>query len=153
MPAWGSAVARTELDDHLHGVGFEDPSIGIVGYCFGGRVAFLVAANRTLGAAVTFYGGGIASTNPVFGFPALIDGAATLPSPWLGLFGDLDAGIPVEDVERIREAVAAAPVETQVVRYADAEHGFHCDARSSYHEASAKDGWARTLDWFGRHLA
>jgi carboxymethylenebutenolidase len=39
-----------------------------------------------------------------------------------------------------------------VVRYADAEHGFHCDARDAYHEDSAKDAWQRTLDWFATHL-
>ena len=42
---------------------------------------------------------------------------------------------------------------TAGVRYPDAEHGFHCDARPAYHEASAKDAWARTLDWFATHLS
>jgi len=41
----------------------------------------------------------------------------------------------------------------EVVLYAGAEHGFHCDVRPSYHEASARDAWRRTLDWFGKHLA
>jgi carboxymethylenebutenolidase len=49
--------------------------------------------------------------------------------------------------------VAAAPVPAEIVRYAEAEHGFHCDERDSYHEASAKDGWQRTLQWIGTHLA
>ena len=78
--------------------------------------------------------------------------AASLQTPWLGLFGDLDKGIPVEDVEELRGALGGAPVDTEVVRYADAEHGFHCDARDAYHEDSAKDAWQRTLDWFATHL-
>jgi carboxymethylenebutenolidase len=40
-----------------------------------------------------------------------------------------------------------------VVRYADAEHGFHCDARPSYNPSAAADGWDRTLAWFDIHLA
>src|SRR6478609_12040972 len=94
--------------DYLRGLDFADRRIGIVGFCFGGRVSFLTATQRSLGAAVGFYGGGIVTTRfPQF--PALIDGAATMDTPWLGLFGDLDQGIPVDDVEQLRTAVAGAP--------------------------------------------
>jgi len=137
--------------DALRREGFADSNIGIVGFCFGGRVTFLVSARRALGAGVTFYGGGIVTPGH-FSFPTLIDEAQSLRTPWLGLFGDEDGGIPVEDVERLRAAVAAAPVDTEVVRYPGAGHGFHCDVRSAYHEASAKDGWARALAWFDGHL-
>ena len=137
--------------DLLRSDGFADSRIGIVGFCFGGRVTFLVSARRALGAGVTFYGGGIVTPGH-FQFPTLIDEAATLRTPWLGLFGDEDGGIPVADVERLRVAVAAAPVDTEVLRYPGAGHGFHCDVRSAYHEPSARDGWARALAWFARHL-
>ncbi len=71
-----------------------------------------------------------------------------------GLFGDEDQGIPVDQVEALRTAAAKASVPTEIVRYAGAGHGFHCDARpDSYHEASARDGWSRTLEWFERHIA
>ena len=83
----------------------------------------------------------------------LIGESSDLKTPWLGLFGDADLMIPVEEVEQLREALESAPVPTQIVRYPGANHGFHCDARDSYHEASAKDGWARTLDWFRNHVA
>jgi carboxymethylenebutenolidase len=88
-----------------------------------------------------------------FGAPSLVELAPSLKTPWLGLYGDLDHGIPVEEVESLREAVAKATVPTEIVRYAEAGHGFHCDARGSYHQASADDAWARTLDWFERHLS
>jgi carboxymethylenebutenolidase len=136
---------------HLEGRGFARSKIGIVGFCFGGRVTFLVAARRALGAAVGFYGGGIASAGGL-PFPPLIDESSSLQTPWLGLFGDLDQGIPIESVEALRTALAGAPVDTEVVRYPDAEHGFHCDARASYHAESAADGWRRALEWFGAHL-
>ena len=137
---------------HLHDAGFTDDKIGIVGFCMGGRVTFLTAVRRAIGAAVGFYGGGIVTARfPQF--PALIDEAGNLKTPWLGLFGDADGGIPIDDVERLRATLDdVAPVEHEIVRYPGAEHGFHCDVRPSYDEAAAKDGWARTLAWFGSHL-
>ncbi len=137
--------------DHLGTAGFAPANVGIVGFCFGGRATFLVALRRALGAAVGFYGGGIVSDSPL-GFPALIDEAASLRTPWLGLFGDDDGSIPVDDVERLRAALGAASVAADVVRYAGAGHGFHCDARADYHEGAAADAWARTLAWMGSHL-
>ena len=75
-----------------------------------------------------------------------------LQTPWLGLFGDEDSSIPVEDVERLRQELDGADVPHEVVRYAGAEHGFHCDQRPSYHAEAATDAWARTLAWFEEHL-
>jgi carboxymethylenebutenolidase len=137
--------------EHLHEAGFADESIGIVGFCWGGRVTFLVAARRAIGAGVGFYGGGITEASPVAP-TALGDEAPTLQTPWLGLFGDQDPMISVEGVEKLRAALREAQVDTEIVRYPDAGHGFHCDARESYHEASARDGWERTLAWFDAHL-
>lgn len=138
---------------HLAAAGFAPASVGVVGFCMGGRATFLVATERALGAAVGFYGGGIVAGR-FTQFPPLVDRVPGLQTPWLGLFGDLDGGIPVADVERLQAELAAdAPVATEVVRYPDADHGVHCDARASYHEPSAKDAWARTLAWFDAHLA
>jgi carboxymethylenebutenolidase len=136
---------------HLREDGFDDSRIAIVGFCMGGTVAFIEACERPLGAAVTFYGGGIAEGR--FGAPALLELAPTLKTPWLGCYGDQDRGIPVEQVEQLREAVAATPIDTEIVRYPDAGHGFHCDARAAYHEPSARDAWSRTLAWLDEHLA
>lgn len=129
-----------------------DPrNTAIVGFCMGGTVAFHTAARLELGAAVSFYGGGVAKGR--FGYPSQLDVAGQLRTPWLGLFGDRDKGIPTEEVEELRVAVAHAPVDTEIVRYAEAEHGFHCDDRPAvFDEAAARDGWARTLQWFGSHV-
>ena len=103
--------------------------------------------------AVGFYGGGIANKGAL-PFDALIGEAGGLQTPWLGLFGDEDASIPVDDVEAIRTALAGAPVPTDVVRYAGAQHGFHCDARpDNFHAEAAADAWSRALTWFDAHLA
>jgi carboxymethylenebutenolidase len=137
--------------EHLRSCDFTDRQIGIVGFCWGGRVTFLVSARRTIGAGVGFYGGGIVSSSPL-GFDPLIEEAATLETPWLGLFGDEDGSIPVADVETLREALRDAPVDTEIVRYAGAGHGFHCDARGEFDAAAAADAWNRTLAWFDHHL-
>ena len=130
--------------------GIPASAIGIVGFCMGGTVALIIDTERDLGAAVTFYGGGVREGR--FGFPALIDAAPHLRAPWLGLFGDKDKGIPVEQVEDLRRAAARSGQTTEVVRYPDADHGFHCDQRESYHAESSRDAWARTLEFFDRYL-
>jgi carboxymethylenebutenolidase len=107
---------------------------------------------RKLGAAVGFYGGGIV-TQRFPQFPPLVDEVSKLQTPWLGLFGDRDQSIPVEDVEQLRDALKSAPVPTEIVRYPEAGHGFHCDQRDAYDETAAKDAWSRTLAWFEAHMA
>jgi carboxymethylenebutenolidase len=154
MKALSAEGITSDLDDayaHLAEHGFSADRIGIVGFCMGGTVALVAGAQRALGAAVSFYGGGVLEGR--FGFPSLVELAPQLQTPWLGCYGDLDQGIAVEQVEQLRAAAARAPVDTELARYPDAGHGFHCDARSAYHEASARDAWGRTLEWLDRHLA
>jgi carboxymethylenebutenolidase len=156
-PAMMSLTAggiETDLDAafaELTNRGFGSARTGIVGFCMGGTVAMFAATQWPLGAAVTFYGGGVAQGR--FGFPSLLDIAAELRSPWLGLYGDRDQGIPVDEVEALRRVVAAAQVPTEIVRYPEAGHGFNCDDRpDAFHEPSATDAWRRTLAWFDEHL-
>jgi carboxymethylenebutenolidase len=151
LTADGVAEDMNAAYGHLREDGFEDARIAVVGFCMGGTVALIEAARLPLGAAVTFYGGGIVKGR--FGAPALKDLAPQLKTPWLGCYGDRDKGIPPEQVEQLREAAAQASVDTEIVRYPDAGHGFHCDARAAYHQASAHDAWSRTLAWLDGHLA
>jgi carboxymethylenebutenolidase len=135
---------------HLSDAGVAPGKTGAVGFCMGGTIALALDAERDIGAAVTFYGGGVVEGR--FGFAPLVELATRVRAPWLGLFGDLDQGIPVEQVEQLRAAAATSGQTTEVVRYPEAGHGFHCDQRESYHSASAADAWRRTLEWFGRYL-
>jgi carboxymethylenebutenolidase len=60
----------------------------------------------------------------------------------------------VEEVEQLRSATDATAVETDVVRFPEATHGFNCDDRpAAFHAASAADAWERTLAWFNQHAA
>ena len=96
----------------------------------------------------------VSYTHLRFGLAPLLELASDLKSAWIGLYGDLDKGIPVEQVEALRAAVAATSHPTEVHRYADAEHGFSCDARVAvYNEAAAKDATSKTLRFFAEHVA
>jgi len=144
----------TDLDavlGHLEAAGHPDSRVGVVGFCMGGSVTLYAATLRPLGAAVTFYGGGLAEGR--FGLPPGIELAGMIRTPWLGLYGDLDTGIPVEQVEQVRAAASRSGMPSEVVRY-EAGHGFHCEDRPDHYDAAAAaDGWARTLAWFDRYLA
>ncbi|MCU1397339.1 MAG: carboxymethylenebutenolidase [Acidimicrobiales bacterium] len=135
---------------HASGAGFAPSATGVVGFCMGGTLALVTAVERSVGAAVTFYGGGVAAGR--FGFPSLVELAPRLTVPWLGLYGDLDTGIPVDDVEALRAAAATSSAATEIVRYPNAEHGFNCDRRPSFHAESAADAWQRMLEFFAANL-
>jgi carboxymethylenebutenolidase len=140
--------ATTEF---LATLGFHAPNIAAVGYCMGGTVAFFAATLGSVGAAASFYGGGVATGR--FGLPPLVELAADLRCPWLGLYGDLDPSIPVDQIEDLRRATDAVSYPTEVVRYAEGQHGFHCDARpDSFNAAAASDAHARALAFFAQHL-
>ncbi|MBV8662012.1 MAG: dienelactone hydrolase family protein [Hyphomicrobiales bacterium] len=112
--------------------------VGVVGFCYGGTMAWLSAA-RTEGvsAAVGYYGGG------VIGLKDLKPLAPTMLH-----FGEKDAHIPLAGVREVEAAHPDVPVYVY-----PADHGFNCDERGSYDAPSAKLAWGRTLDFFARHLA
>lgn len=124
--------------------------VGIIDFCTG-SVAFrpplvaLLERTSPFAAAV--------SEKAVFGMPALLELAPEFKTPWLGLFGDRDQGIPSADVELLRIGAAQPELRTEIIRCVEAEHGFHCNARPSYHSPSALDAWDRTLRWFETHLS
>lgn len=140
---------------HLGESGFAPSRVAIVGYCFGGRVAFLGGVRFPLGAAVSYYGGGIAAQGAFKAFPPLIDQVGRLQSPLLAFFGDLDRSIPVDQVEELRAALDrdAPSIDSEIVRYPEADHGFHCDERPMYNAHASADAWQRTVAFLRAHLA
>jgi carboxymethylenebutenolidase len=127
--------------------------VGITGFCWGGRIVWLYAAHSpTLKAGVAWYGR-IAGKATELQSTYPIDVAGQLKAPVLGLYGALDKGIPVSDVEKMRAALSAAHSSSEIVVYPEAEHGFNADYRPSYNAAAAKDGWSKALTWFKKHGA
>jgi carboxymethylenebutenolidase len=112
---------------------------GIVGYCWGGTVAWWGATRtKSFAAANGWYGGGVAGTR-----------TETPHCPVELHFGTLDASIPMSDVE----AIKAAQPGVAVFVYEGGQHGFGCDERGSYNRELAEIAWGRTLDFFGKTLA
>lgn len=115
--------------------------VGSFGYCMGGRLAYLAAANAGVDAAVAFYGGGI---------QGLLDQTARITCPLQFHYAGHDDHIPPEAVERVRAAFEGKQAEVHV--YPGAMHGFNCWARASYHAPSAALAHGRALTFLARHL-
>jgi carboxymethylenebutenolidase len=116
--------------------------MGVIGFDLGGSVAMLVAANRTLGAAVTVAGNGV----PTARITSLVDAAEGLTCPWLGIYGETSDGEIDPEIDRLRIAASSSEVATDVVVYPRRENRFDDDP------ATAADAWQRTLNWFDSHL-
>ena len=132
--------------------GTADPhKLGVTGFCWGGRIVWLYAAhNPTLMAGVAWYGRLVGPTDNLHPKNP-IDVAPQLHAPVLGLYGGADAGIPIETVEQMRQALNAANNPSEIVVYPDAPHGFYADYRDSYRKDAAADGWKRLTQWFKNH--
>ena len=113
--------------------------VGIVGYCWGGLLAWRTAALLSgVSAAVPYYGGGMTVGAEPARQPTI---------PVMVHFGDQDTGIPLDTVH----AFAAAQPKVDVQIY-PANHGFNCDQRGSYNAPAAQLALERTLTFFGQHL-
>ncbi len=126
-------------------------TIGCVGFCFGGHVAFVAATSADIQAAACFYGGGIGATGIGTETPSSTQ-APQLKAPMLMLYGGKDKGIAPPQVEAVRAALEQAGVLHEVVIYPQAGHGFACDRRDSYSAADSDDAWQRTFDLFAEAL-
>ncbi len=129
------------------------PALGVVGFCMGGRIAFLTACrNPAVKAAVPFYGGGMTRSDPSGSAKAPVEYVQTLRAPVLAFFGALDRHIPAAEVEEFRQALSRASKPAQVVVYPDADHGFMCDERASHHPVRAKQSWDKTIAFLSQNL-
>lgn len=132
--------------------------VAAVGFCWGGRIAWLYAAHApTLKAAVAWYGrltGERTEAQPQHP----IDVANALQAPVLGLYAGQDQGIPLSTVTELKaalraasEAGNAAAARSEIHVYPDAPHAFYADYRPSYRPEAAADAWERQLAWLSRH--
>lgn len=126
--------------------------IGVMGFCIGGHMTYLTACATDVKAAASYYGGGIAGPQGPGGGASTVSRTPGIKGRIHCYFGGQDAMIPMNQVEEIRKALEDAGTRHEVVVYEDADHGFNCDQRATWHEASAKDAWGRTVALFNEEL-
>ena len=128
----------------------------MIGYCSGGRQAYLAACLVDVDAAVDCYGGGVVMT-PEQISPARptspIDLTPEMRAPLLGLFGKEDRNPDPAMVARIEEELTKHGKTFELHSYEGAGHAFFSVDRPSYDLEAAKDGWKQIWKWFGTHLA
>jgi carboxymethylenebutenolidase len=125
--------------------------LAATGFCWGGRQTWLYAAhNPSLKAAVAWYGPLAGNTDELHP-KRVLDLVQQINVPVLGLYGGADQGIPVGDIEKMRDELKAAKKPSEIVIYPDTPHGFNADYRPSYRPEQAKDGWAKMQKWFKDH--
>jgi len=131
--------------------GGDGARLAITGFCWGGRQTWLYAAhNPAVKAGVAWYGridGEVNDRTPKYP----LDLAAQIKGAVLGLYGSADQGIPMDDVNAMKDALAKAGGKSQIHVYEGAPHAFHADYRPTYRKEAADDGWQRLLAWLRRH--
>jgi carboxymethylenebutenolidase len=139
----------------LRSLATSNGKVGVIGYCSGGRQAFLAACSLPLDAAVDCYGAGVTGVVPPqapFRFEPIIGLAPQLSCPLLGLFGAEDRFPSPEHVAELEAELNRLGKTHEFHSYEGAGHAFFCVDRSSYRVEAALDGWARIDEWFGRYL-
>jgi carboxymethylenebutenolidase len=150
------AQAMADLDGAVKWAaanGGNPDKVAITGFCWGGRITWLYAAQGPVKAGVAWYGK-LVGTSTALTPKHPVDWAAQMRAPVLGLYGEDDAGIPLGTVEQMKAALAtgtAAAKASQFVTYPNTGHAFHADYRPSFRQGPAQDGWARCLAWFKAH--
>ncbi|AOJ61226.1 carboxymethylenebutenolidase [Burkholderia ubonensis] len=116
--------------------------VAAIGYCFGGRLAYLTAATGKIDAAVAYYGGGIQN---------VLDVAGKVTQPILFHYAENDHAIPLAAVDQVKAAFAGRD-NAAFHLYPGAEHGFNCPERASYHQRAAALAHGRTLTFLAEQL-
>lgn len=125
--------------------------VGAMGFCIGGHMTYLTACETDVAAAASFYGGGIAAPKGPGGKAPTLSRTPKIKGKILCLMGAKDTLIPMAQVDAMREALKQAGTRHEVIVY-DADHGFFCDQRASYHKPSADDAWQRVKALFASEL-
>jgi carboxymethylenebutenolidase len=121
--------------------------VGAIGFCFGGHVVYLTATLPDIKVTASFYGAGIVNWCPGEE-NATITRTKDIEGKIYCFFGEKDPSIPLEEVEQIKGELQKYNINHQVFTYPNAEHGFFCNHRGSYHAESAKLAWQKVLQLF-----
>ena len=131
---WDPAVADMKA---VIGLAREAGAVGVVGYCWGGSLAWLAATRCGADAAVGYYGGQIVQ---------FIDERPGCP--FMAHFAERDVHVPPESAATVRRRHPGVPVHVY-----DANHGFNCDRRDDYDAGAAALAWDRTSEFLAANLA
>lgn len=130
--------------------------VGVTGFCWGGGVVWMAMAEvKRVKTGVAWYGRLAApSPRPPERRKYPLELVDQIHGPVLGLYAGQDRGIPISDVDAMRNALKAKGDHvSELIVYPDAQHGFHADYRApTYNVADATDGWGRLTAWFAAHL-
>jgi carboxymethylenebutenolidase len=130
--------------------GGDTNKLGVIGFCRGGRNVWHYSThNPNLKAGVAFYGTLIDKNDAAP--KSSIDLAPEVKEPVLGLYGEEDAGIKVEQVQQMEAALKAAGKTAEFHEYPGAPHGFVADYRPSYRKDAAEDAWKQMTAWFKKY--
>ena len=112
--------------------------VSVIGFCFGGYATFIAACTVDgVASAMPFYGGGIAAK--------VEEMKPKCPTQFH--FGDKDAAIPLDDLQKIKDTLQDSPLYV----YDDSGHGFTCNDRDSYNAGATERAYARALEWMSKH--
>ncbi|MBV9865202.1 MAG: dienelactone hydrolase family protein [Abitibacteriaceae bacterium] len=140
--------------DYLQGPPVKTSRVGSIGFCMGGLYSYLLAVHSTqLAAAVDFYGRIVYAEKTANKPASPLDLVAQLKCPLLGNFGEADQGIPVADVEQLRERLQTVAQPSKINVYPGAGHAFFNDTRPAYHKEAADAAWRETLQFLQAHLS
>jgi carboxymethylenebutenolidase len=152
--AIGDGRAGAEL---LRGLPYASGKVGTIGFCMGGRLAYIAACRISgLDAAVDCWGGRVIAADADLNEKRPVSPIEMTPQmgcPLLGIFGNDDANPDVEQVNRTEAELERLGKPHEFHRYDGAGHGFFCSERPNYRQAQAVDGWQKVWAFFEKHLA
>jgi carboxymethylenebutenolidase len=149
---WTSLSADiTAAVQHTRGAGHDAKSVYTIGFCMGGRLAFLsTSLGLGLAGGIGFYGFPAGASGN--GSPAPIDMLDKVECPILGIFGGADGAIPVATVQQYRDALEAAHLPSEIVVEPDAPHSFF-DKKQADFQVQSEDAWARVRHFIENRAA
>lgn len=130
----------------------QQTGVGLIGFCFGGHVAYLGATLKAVKATGSFYGAGITNWCPGEERSSTLEFTKDIHGEIFCFFGKEDASISLEQVAEIEDELQRHEINHQVFRYDNAGHGFCCDRRASYEPNAAADAWKKVTDLFQQVL-
>ena len=116
--------------------------VAVIGYCLGGRAAYLANSSLPLAAGVSYYAGGM---------PSVLDRAGGVHGPHTFFWGGKDRHITGEQKSAVADAFTNAGKPFTTVEFSQADHGFFCDQRGAYEPNAAREAWALTLAFLANH--